>query len=1047
MGTETGLDRRVGQTNSGGRAIRMAEGRVPMAFAWVARMLRCALLSLVLLGFGVPAAARDLSFDHYIHTKLEAKDGLSVQANSIVQTPDGYLWFGTPDGLFRYNGQSFERVAVERKGSFTDVAIIEALVTRKGEMWLGVGQSGGVAVLRNGIIQQTSMPHPPPQITHLTEGAGGTVWAASSGKEKRLFRHDAKGWQQVDIALAMPTGAVADMESDSRGTIWVSLAGSGGGKLAYLRAGSNRFEEAPDRIGLGRLAVDPKGGLWISDNFGTRMLRDASGRPPLRAIAYPPTPGIYFPRIRFDRNGNIWGSALSGGMFLIPDAGNVGNAGKQPQTFGHDDRIGTVATLDVFPDREGNIWISSSESLHRFHPANAVPVSSIASNPDGPQRLAAATDGSVYLFSLGRLYRMRSNDQPRLVASDLQTNVALCSARSGGVWLMQGNQTILFDDRGRRTLPARSSGSDAPILCEEDGRGRLWSLSRGSVSWFRDGGWHSGFPGLDPVDIWDVATDTSGALVLSVAANRLVRVGETNVTRLETGWSGTVASLRHTRLGLLVSHSNGLWRAPTGGQAAANIAARSLGKRRDFDVDAESLWAFGMTGVERIPVRAIEQSWRKGGAPASAMIFDWSEGLPVGKQETGFRGRQIVAGGDGRIWVLTRAGPYVIDSRNIVRNTIAPPIAVRALWADEHSHSGTEAGLELKGGTRSVRIAYSALSYSMPDRVQFKYRLIGADDEWIPAGNRHEVTFGNLGPGDYRFEVMGANEDGVWNAKPASIDFTVAPTFFQSTGFKVGAALLLFAAIGFAYRWRMHTLTTRVRNAVSERSAERDRIARELHDTLLQSVQALILRFQLLVDHLPEKHPSQNELTTTLNQADEVLAESRKRVLDLRARHPRSDLKSVIAALAKRQLPGLRTDIVTSGEVVPIESTVFNGLIDVANECLFNILRHSKASEVIVEIRYERAYLEMEIADNGVGLDSDCISKAITKGHFGVVGMRERTANFGGKYLLESTPGNGVTVTVQIPSTIAYRTKNPQSPPKGGGWLWFTRRVHEPVGL
>ncbi len=290
--------------------------------------------------------------------------------------------------------------------------------------------------------------------------------------------------------------------------------------------------------------------------------------------------------------------------------------------------------------------------------------------------------------------------------------------------------------------------------------------------------------------------------------------------------------------------------------------ARRLAKRRDFDVDQADLWAFGVSGVERIAVSDLEKGLEQRPRASIGDGVRLSEGLAVGKQETGFRGRQIVAGSDGRIWLLTRAGPYVIDSRNIIRNTIPPPLMVRALWANERSVSIGTGVLELPAGTRSVRIAYSALSYSMPDRVQFKYRLVGMDDQWINAGNRHEVTLGNLGPGNYRFEVMGANEDGVWNARSASMAFRVAPTFVQSIWFKLGVVLLLLAAAVIAYQWRTHTLTTRIRNALSERSSERDRIARELHDTLLQSVQALILRFQLLVDRLPDQHPSRRDLVS-----------------------------------------------------------------------------------------------------------------------------------------------------------------------------------------
>ncbi|OJW57078.1 MAG: hypothetical protein BGO57_03195 [Sphingomonadales bacterium 63-6] len=993
------------------------------------------------------AAQRDLGFGHFVHTELEAKNGLPAQANSIVQTPDGYLWFGTPDGLFRYNGQTFERIPVLRHGAFTDAAIIEAIVTRRGEMWLGAGQNAGVLVLRNGRLQQTGMTTPPPQITHLVEGKDGSIWAASSGRKDRLFRHMAGKWQRMDLPLALPAGAIADMEVDRRGTIWILLASASGGQLAFLRQGSARFETAADRVGLGRMTLDPNGGLWVSDNFGTRMVRDSSGARPLAQIAYPPVANIGFPKIKFDSRGNIWGSSLSGGIFLISGAGKAENSGKKPLALSYDDRIGTLPTLDVFPDREGNVWISSSESLHRFHPANAVPVSSIQSHPRSPQRLAVATDGSIYLFSLGSLYRIEPNAEPALVVSNLDANAVICTARSGGVWYIDRRKAMLFDGGQRHALPAALPASEPPVLCEEDGFGRLWSLSRNAVSWFREGSWHYGFPGFDEADIWDVATEASGALIVSLGTNRLIRIDETVATPVRTGWDGSISSMHNTPLGLLVSHSNGLWRSGTSGQrSGASITTRALAKARDFDVDHKYLWVFGLSGVKQFPLARLNQTWDTERRPTASMTFDWAEGLPVGKQDIGFRGRQIAAGSDGRIWVLTRSGPYLIDTRNVIRNTIPPPLAIEAVWGDGHPASEKEGRQYLSSGTRSVRISYGALSYSMPERVRFKYRLIGANDEWTYAGNRHEVTFDNLGPGDYRFEVMGANEDGVWNTEPASIEFTIAPTFLQSPIVKFVAALLLLTAIALAYHWRTYILTTRVRNAMSVRSAERERIARELHDTLLQSVQGLILRFQLLVDHLPKEHPSRAELATTLDQADEVLSEGRKRVLDLRSRQPRTSLEEVIEAVVERQLPTDRfqTHIRTSGVIRPIETPVFNSLIDVANECLFNILRHAKADRVQIDLRYGPSYLEMEIADNGVGFSPKAIADAAAAGHFGILGMRERIEALGGTLQINSEPAKGVRITVRFSSTVAYLSKNGQTPKKTGrGWPWFTRKVRE----
>jgi signal transduction histidine kinase len=377
-------------------------------------------------------------------------------------------------------------------------------------------------------------------------------------------------------------------------------------------------------------------------------------------------------------------------------------------------------------------------------------------------------------------------------------------------------------------------------------------------------------------------------------------------------------------------------------------------------------------------------------------------------------------GGDGRIWFVTVAGMVWIDPAHLTRNRLPPPVAINRLSTPDVAYRDpTE--VALPEGTSRVEIGYTALSLSVPERVRFRYRLEGVDENWVDPGTHREASYANLGPGHYRFQVIASNNDGVWNREGAAIEFHIPPTFLQSTWFSLlcgVAALLLLWAV---YSFRTRQLTARVRDRLGAQMAERERIARELHDTLLQGFQGLVLRFQAVANRMSPDGPLRTSLDQSLEQAEAVLTEGRRRVSDLRFADEDEDLAEAIIRVAAKPGAGPVMPVTVEGKVRALRPIVREELLRIAEEAIRNARQHSGATRIEVALVYGRQ-LQLGVRDDGSGIPAHVIEMQHRPGHFGLAGMRERAERAGGKLTLASRPREGTEVTVVVPGRLAYLT-------------------------
>jgi signal transduction histidine kinase len=364
-----------------------------------------------------------------------------------------------------------------------------------------------------------------------------------------------------------------------------------------------------------------------------------------------------------------------------------------------------------------------------------------------------------------------------------------------------------------------------------------------------------------------------------------------------------------------------------------------------------------------------------------------------------------------------------INPARLERNAVGPPVAIRSLTLDGQRHVDPTR-ITLPAGKTNLSIEYTGLSFSVPSRVRFRYMLEGVDKGWIDPGTRRQAFYTNLDPGTYRFRVMASNNDGVWNRNPATLEFTIPPTFLQSPWFALLLAVALAALFLLLYQVKVRTMAGHMRVRMRERLAERERIARELHDTLLQGVQALILRFQLVADDISPEDPSRRALEEALDRADNVLAEGRDRVHDLRMIGGSDDIEHMILEIARKQVfsPATQIAVVTEGEPRPLDPLVWDEVARIANEALFNIWRHAQAKQIAIRIGFQPDGFSVRFRDDGVGIAEDVLRNGQRDGHFGLPGMHERATKIQSRLVVQRAPGGGTEVNLIVPAAIAYST-------------------------
>jgi signal transduction histidine kinase/ligand-binding sensor domain-containing protein len=945
------------------------------------------------------------------HASWTAREGAPSNITGIAQTADGWIWIGSTSGLYRFDGVRFLRATGAQAPLSSNVAGIGVLPG--GVMWVGY-KYGGVSLLQDG-----RMRHYP---GHEDGGPAGTVFSAARDAAGRIWLATGRGlvvqgadgrWRPCDPAFGTPARAFSSVLADGDGTLWAT----GVDGVFALPKGGARFERRATPSTFVPLVRHPDGGIWVTNEAQPGIHR-LDG--PAANLAVPRGAVL----LAFDREGHAW-IADGSGILRRPGAGGQAPLRRMWAEHGLSGR--KVQT--VFEDRERNVWLGTESGLDRFHAprVRAEALSGDALSDALPLAGGAGAGvwaGHFFLSAPGATAR-RHGPPPSAVKA---ATTALHRDAGGAVWAasFDGLWSVPADGSGWHRLHPGLEGPATFYAMAQDTAGTMWlALGRRGVAAWRDGRLvdGGGVADLKTYAAATVAADRRGRVWFGSVGDDLALLDGGKVRhygRADGLAVGTVIQILPTDDGAWVGGENGIMHfdgtrftpvAGRNGEPFAGITGMVFA--RDG-----TLWLNGAGGISSIAPAELQKALREPGYAVGYGRIDYRDGL------RGTAGALIpvpsaVRSDDGTLWFTTIGGVYGFDPAALPRNTLVPPVVITALKSGATTFNAGN-GMRLPAGTDKLDIDFTALTYREPGRVEFRYRLDGVDQDWREDGER-SAHYTNLGPGHYRFRVLASNDDGVWNTTGAAMSFEIAPSLTQTAWFRV---LCVVAAVFVAWRLQlfwMRRTARRLAVRMGERIAERERIARELHDTLLQSIQGLMLLFWSTASRLTAD--ARAPLEAALARANGVVAEGRDRVAGLRsAAVPDADLAGALRRYAEplARDAGIAFHLHGDGRTRSLRDSAADEAFAIAREALWNAFTHARARTVDVTLQYAPSALVVTVADDGVGLPDDIDLERGRDRHWGIPGMRERARTLGATLTVRTAPGDGTTWTLRVPAPVAY---------------------------
>jgi len=401
------------------------------------------------------------------------------------------------------------------------------------------------------------------------------------------------------------------------------------------------------------------------------------------------------------------------------------------------------------------------------------------------------------------------------------------------------------------------------------------------------------------------------------------------------------------------------------------------------------------------------------------------------------RYQSVFADSRGRIWFSLNRGLSVVTPTRATVNLVPALVHIEQVSADGKLLD-LVGGIVVPPGQQRITFRYAGLSFAIPERVRYRYRLDGLDHSWSEPVATREAEYANLSGGSYRFRVMDSNRDGMWNGPEAAIEFVVKRAFWQNWWFRLMCILCAGLATLFAYRLRLYHSTRLLNVRFEERLAERSQIARELHDTLFQGLLSASMQLNVAIDQLPAESPARPAMNRVVKVMEQIVEEGRNTVRGLRstidnAHELKTALSQVPGQLGKEQDVDFR--IIVEGRPLPLQPAVRDDVYCISREALVNAFTHSGASNIDVQLQYDPVQLRIVVRDDGCGIDPEVL-KLGRDGHWGLSGMRERAERIGAKFTLWSRAGGGTEVELLVQGNIAFGQRVVSSAPK---WLRLFR--------
>lgn len=961
------------------------------------------------IALAIPAGAAEPrgAMAPYARTSWTEKDGLPSQTiSSIAQDRDGYLWVGTARGLVRFDGIRF--VVWDRAHlPLTNLGVPALCATSDGSVWRAYWGISRVDRIKGENVESFDAGEGLPEgtVQTLLQDHDGIVWAGGRGGVSR-FR-DGR-WNRVD----MPAGvSVWTLYEDRGGNLWATTSAG----IFRRSAGSERFRQVErlSQITLG-FAEDADGTIWVIDPLhGFKRLAGDSvmgtwGRDDL---------GDAF-RLFSDRAGNIWIGTNGRGLLRRGH-----ESGGTIERYTVETGLAGNVVSSLMEDREGNLWVGTADGLTRFSAGTfaAWPVFDGASGL--VRAVAAGKDGGVWIgtrrgliqFSNGRRRTFGYGDGlPRLMVT------ALHEDEHGSLWIGTAGGLVRYSHKRLRPVPSAAGLKEISAITT-DRKGDVWISDR-AKGIFR---WHRG-----RLTAVAAAPDLRGKPAASMYTDRRDRVW--------IGfWTGTAAVCEDGRFhyytekdGLaggpitaIFEDERNIWIATTNGLSRFDGRGFStLTARNDLPTDKLSavvedragfLWVAGNDRVIRLDRADFDRAAAHGGR-VRFKLYDTSDGLR-GDPLFGQGHPNAARDGTGALWFVTTVGLYVVNPRRVAEHQTPPSVKIEDVIVNDQRFAPAPQ-LRLPSRVSKLQVNYTALNLRAPGKVRFRSMIEGWDADWIDNGMSRRASYTNLPPGRYRFRVNGSDEDGAWNESGPVFELLIPAAFYQTRWFLLACALALGLAAWGVWQWRI----AQVRRRYSFVLTERARLARELHDTLLQSLVGLGLHLDNISDQLTlssSVDAVKDELRRVRMQVEHYVVEARRSIWDLR--EPELDRQDLVARL--REMTGAVTEgtcihlnVTVHGSPRHCPATVQQQLLRIAREAVANAVRHGHPERIAIELRYDEDAVALRVVDDGRGFVPDD-SVRYQGDHWGLAIMRERAQQIGARLDIASSPGHGTTVEALAP--------------------------------
>lgn len=962
-----------------------------------------------------------------LHKSWRTQDGSAPAGMfSITQTSDGFLWLlSLPGDVYRFDGVRFVRWS-----SLPDPSG-KVFADRSGDLWV---VTKGLVHLKRGVVASRFDLEGTHGYQSLGDDPDGSLWVGRRGSDEPLCNVRQGRVNCFGKKEGIPIGDVHAVLADGGGGLWL------GGSTALVHwRGGRVLESYPVEAAVSSLARTPRGTLWVGlaeggPGRGLQELRDGV----LKTFVSEHLDGseLSVTSLMVDRDGSLWVATDAGGVVRIQNGAM--------ERYRQPDGLSGDSVWALFEDREGIVWAGTTNGLDSFRDPRVVTLS--AAQGLGKELAAgilAGRDDTVWVANNGSLDRIRNGAVTSIGRSAGLPGdqvAALLEDRAGNLWVGVDDGLYLFRDGKFRRLPEPDQQPLGMVVgLAEDVEGNIWAACgrpRRLVR-IRDFQVREVLAGAQvPPGAHHLAADPQGGIWIAATAEVVLMRGGKVVTTIPIDAQPSALN-RHVAAGadgsVLVSSETGLvgWRdgkvqrmTTKNGLPCDFVIAFTQDRDRHW-------WLYTRCGVVDFSDAELRRWWANPEAVIRTRVHDAFEGAQpnIGS----FNAAATTS--DGRVWFSNGLGVQMLDPSRMAPAPEAAASVVESLVVDRKPFAAVD-GLELGPHVRDLQIDYTSPTLSIPEKVSFRYRLDGYDEDWNEAGPRRQAFYTDVPPRRYTFRVMAANSDGVWNERAATLAFSVAPAYYQTSWFRALSAMSLVALLWGAYRTRTRSLYRRFEMKLQARVEERTRIARELHDTLLQSFHGLLLRFQTASSLLPER-PSEakQRLDAAIAQAATAITEGRDAVQGLRSSMADgNDLATSISTLGVELATedgslGTATHVTVEGEARPLHPIARDEIYRIAAEALRNAFRHARAGRVEVEIRYDDEQFRLRVRDDGKGIDPAVLAGEGREGHFGLRGMPERAALIGGKVTVWSKVGAGTEVELRLPAHLAYAT-----PPRRPWW-------------